>query len=239
MVRKRGFMVSFMIIIGIVVLIMLFLALAMRNQISDAIRPRVSDVSGVQIYVENCVDAVSRYAFYKAGRQGGSITLKQGHFSTQFIDTNYVLGSGNSLPELDEIRAELELFIDNSLKNCTAGFRGFESQGMKIEEGEVKTSIIFGARSAIVTVSYPLRIEYQDKTFAIEKFQKDIPVSFRKTHSDTGSFIGLEERYDLLCLNRINANFFITPFEETDLFVEERLDSRADTDSYLFIFAVS
>jgi len=239
MANKRGFLLSLIIIIGVIFLIMLLIVLAMREELVDIKKTGSSDLGGVQMYVENCIDAVSKYALYKAGKQGGTITLKEDHFSNSFLETNYAFEKQKVFPPLEISKLELEGFIDRNLKNCTAGFAGFGLQGMEISDGDVETEIIFGLRSVIVTVNYPLEIDYQGKTFSLEKFQKDIPVRFKTIHSETDQLVSdFHERYNLDFLNEMDSNIYMTPFEETDLFVEERLGSRGNGDNYLFMFAV-
>ncbi len=237
MMRKRGFLLSLMIIIGVVVLITFFLAFTLRNEIADVFKPRISDVSAVQVYVENCVDAVSKYGIYRLGKQGGILYLEPGHFSHAFLRVNYAFDEAKAFPGIEGVENELEFFIGENIKNCTRGFRGFQSRGMRIEEGNATADVIPGRESVIVKLHYPLRIMYEDRTFVLEKFQKAIPVKLRKVHSETDSFLDLE-RYDLLYLNEMDANVYITPFDEADLFVEERLGSRINAEDYLFIFAV-
>jgi len=240
--KKRGFLLSLIIIMGLLILIIAIIAFAARNQLSSIISPKASDITGVQIYVENCIDAVAKYSAYRVGKQGGSIFLRHGHFSAPFLETNYAFDNVKRFPELGEIQREMEQFISGNLKKCTAEFRGFALQGISVEEaGDVSAQVIFGARSTLISVIYPLRITYEDKTFALERFQKDIPVTLKKIHSDTDRFLGIsppEDGYDLLFLGEMDANVYIAPFGESDLFVQERLDSRMNAGSYLFIFAV-
>jgi len=236
---KKGFMISLMIIIGILILVLLFFAFAMRNQLVDLIKPKVSDVSGVQIYVEDCIDAVSQFAIYKMGIQGGSITLNPAHFSNSFLNVNYAFDGTKTFPALDAMRAEIESFVNNNLKNCTAEFRGFKSKGIDIKEGNVSTSIIMGVKSLIITVDYPIGITSGDKTFEIDKFQRDVPIRLKGVHSETDGFLsGFSSRYNLTYLRNMNSNVYILPYEDTDLFVEEAPDSRILGDNYLFLFAV-
>ncbi len=239
MMKKRGFLLSLMIILGVLFLIILLIALATRDEIVDIPKSKNSDISGVQLYVENCIDAVSKYALYKAGKQGGLIELKEDHFSNSFLETNYAFYNEKTFPSLDASKQEIEVFIDDNLKKCTDGFKGFGLQGMEISEGDVSTEILFSLRSVIVTVDYPLEIEYQGKKFSLEKFQKDMPVRFKTVHSETDSLVSnLDDRYNLELLNQMDSNVYITPFGETDLIVEERLGSRGNGDNYLFMFAV-
>lgn len=235
---KRGIALSLMILIGIVFLIIMFFAFAMRGQMVGLIKPKVADISAVQIYVENCVDAVSQYAVYKIGKQGGSIQLDEPYFASPFLDVNYGFNKGKTFPAIDEAKLEIENFVNENLKNCTAGFRGFGSQGISVKEGDVRTDVFFGLRSTIVTVSYPLEITYQDKTFALDKFQRDIPVGLKKIHSKTDEFLNLD-RYNLTYLRGINSNIYIVPFENDDLIVQESLDSRIYGENYLFLTAIA
>lgn len=234
--KKRGMVLSLMIIIGISVLIIFFLAFAMRNEISELIKPKVSDVNPVQVYVENCVDAVSKYGLYKMGKQGGSISLDDEHFSHAFLNVNYAFNSRKTLPEISAMEEELENFVSENIKNCTRDFKSLESRGMKIKEGNATAEVIPTRNSVIVKLHYPLSVDYQGKTFLFETFQKSIPVKLKKVRSDTDAFLG-KEKYDMLLLNEMDSNVYIMPFGKTDLFVEERLGSRVNSEDYLFIFA--
>lgn len=237
MLKKKGFLISLMIIIGIMIVIIFFVAFAMREQLTDLIKPKTANVNEINIYVENCLDTVARYGVYKLGKQGGSLTLKPNHFKNPFLDVNYAFDNVKTFPELESIKTELESFVDNNLKNCTDDFAEFKAKGMDIRAGNVSTEIIFGSRSMIFNVKYPLEISYQEKTFSIEKFQSDVQIALRRIHSETDKFLDLEQ-YDMLYLNDLDADVYIFPSEDTDIFVTERMDSKISADNYLFIFTV-
>ena len=237
--NKKAIVISVMIIIGIVILTIFFFAFAMRSQLVNLIKPKTTDVSAVQIYVEDCVDAVSQFAFYKIGKQGGSISLRPAYFSNPFLEVNYAFDGVKTFFTLDEMKSNAEAFINTNLKNCTAGFKGFALKGVNVNEGDVSANIMFAARSTIVTVSYPLQIVEGDKTFSLDKFQRDIPVTLRRIQLQNDAFLsGFGDRYNLTYLRNVNSNIYIIPFSETDLFVEENLDSRILKENYLFLFAV-
>jgi len=237
---KKAMVISWMIMIGILIIIILYFVYATRNQLIEMIKPRVSDVSAVQIYVENCIDAVSKYAAYTVGKQGGSIFLRERHFSNPFLNVNYAFDKAKTFPTIDEVKTEMEQFINSNLKNCTADFRGFKSKGIEIEEGNVSSEIIFGPKSFIVTVNYPLKISSGGKTTLIEKMQKDVPLNLGKIHSETDNFLSFFDiRYNLTYLRNRASSTYIVPFEDADLFVEASSESNLFGDSYLFLYAVS
>jgi len=236
---KKGIVISLIIIIGLVILALMFFAYAMRSQMVDLIKPKTSDASGVQIYVENCLDAVSQYSIYKIGKQGGSLYLMPGYFSTPFLEVNYAYDSSKKLPALDSVKTEIESFVNENLKNCTQGFKGFALKGVSVKDGDVNSTVIFSAKSVIVTVSYPLEISSEDRSYSLEKFQIDIPVMFSFVHSRTDNFLaGFDNGYNMTYLRTLNSNIYVTPFEDSDLFTIENKESKIFNDPYLFLFAV-
>lgn len=236
---KKGIAISLVIIICIILLVVMFFAYAIRSQMVEVIKPKTADASGVQIYVENCLDAVSQYAFYKIGKQGGSLELKPAYFSTPFLEVNYAYDSTKKFPALDTIKTEVEIFVNENLKNCTAGFGGFALKDVKITEGNVNSTVFFSAKSAIVTANYPLEVSSAERTYSLEKFQVEIPIMFSFVHSKTDNFVsGFEKGYDLTYIRTFNSNVYVTPFEDSDLFTIENKDSRIFNDPYLFLFAV-
>ena len=238
--HKKGVMISVMIIIGIIILAIFFLAFAMRQQLVGLMKPRTSDVSGVQIYVEDCIDAVTQYAVYKIGSQGGSLALGPAHFSNSFLEVNYAFDNGNVFPPLDSIQSEIESFVNSNLKNCTAGFGGFKAKGMQVKEGDVSSSVVFGLSSMIVTVTYPVEVTSGDRTFTIEKFQRDVPVRLKTIHSETDSFMSGfgNSGYNMTWLRNMGSNVFIVPEDGSDLLVEENTYSRILGENYLFLSAI-
>ncbi len=236
---KKGIVMSLMIIIGLIILALMFFAYAIRSQKMESMAPKVEGTSAVQTYVETCIDAVSQYAVYKTGKRGGSLSLSPVFFSAPFLDTNYAFNGARTFASEDEVRTEIETFVNENLKNCTAGFRGFGLQGVSVKEGYANTSIIFGTKNMIVTVDYPLEISFQDRKVSLDKFQRDLPVALKKVHSQTEGFIsGFDRRYNLTYLRSMNANVYISPSQDSDLFVLENLDSRVFSENYLFVYAV-
>ena len=240
MKEKKGFLISLMIIFGIVILAVFLFMLAARSQwLSAVIKPQVSESGGVQLYAEDCLDSVAKYAAYTVGKQGGSIHLQPSPFTNLFLEVNYAFDSANEFPGIDTVKSEMEQFINENLKNCTAGFRSFEAKGMKIEEGNVSSHIFLGPKSFVVKAEYPLKITSGGKTASIDVIQKDIPLNLGRIHSETNAFLsGFSDRYNLTYLRGRSSSTYILPFGETDLFVEASSESRLFGENYLFLYAV-
>jgi hypothetical protein len=236
---KRGLAISFMIIVGILFLMLMFFAYALRHQIVDIMNPPSNDASAIQLYVDNCVNAVSQYAIYKIGKHGGSVIPDEPRLSNLFLDVNYAFDGTKKFPSLSGMKSEIEGFVDDNLKNCTYKFRGFESRGVHIEEGDVKTEMTFQLNSVLVSVNYPLKITSGGSSLSLEDFHAKVPVRIDSIQSGIENFVSdFDERYDMLYLNDADSNIYITPYEETDLFAYEDLASRIMSENYLFLFAV-
>jgi len=236
--KKAQFLTAF-IILGILILAVFLYFLAMRKESINIPASSTTGASAVQIYVENCLGAVSNFAVYKIGKQGGYMETPADSYRDKFLDVAYAFDSYNTFVALPKMQSDIQDFINNNLKNCTAGFLEFKSKGLDIQEGDVASAVHINAKSIMVVAEYPLQVRSGDTKFSIEKFSADVPVAIGTIHSEIDSFVSdFDDRYDLTYLNGINSNVYVMPLGDTDLFLQESLNSSIRGENYLFLYSV-
>ena len=238
--RHKKAQLTFFIILGIVVIAAFVYFLAVRKESADLAPAGVpQDFSAIQIYVEDCLKAVTNFAVYKIGKQGGYIETPEGSYRNTFLDVAYAFDSSNIFVAMPKMQLEIEGFVNAHLKECTAGFADFRSKGISIKEGNVKSQVSFGERNVMVVAEYPLQMSSAQSSYSLEKFSATVPVALKTVHLGINSFVSdFDERYDLTYLNSISSNVYIHSMGPADLFVEENPDSSIRGENYLFLYAV-
>lgn len=211
----------------------------MRKEVVGLPQGGSSDVSSVQIYVEDCLSAVSSFAIYKIGKHGGYIEPPQDAFKMPFFDVAYGFNSVKTFVTSQEIKSQIESYVNAHLKDCTAGFSQFKKKGYNIKEGDVSSSVVIADKDIIITAVYPLKIYTSEKEFSIDKFQVILSVSLKKIYEENDVFLSnFNGSYNFSYLRKMNADVYILPFEQQDVIFEERKDSNVFGEDYWFLYAL-
>jgi len=233
---KKG-QISVFIIIGLFVLAIAgFLIFLFPN---IRIETRYTTINDLVIFVEDCIDSVTKFGLYKIGMQGGPIYLLNNFYDDGFFSIAYAYNEKKTFISLDEIERQLEFFINENLPACISDFAAFKERGFKIEYGKPIADATFARDDVFVELEFPLNITKGETSWKLEKFNANVPIKIKRIHSGIDAFVSdFEDRYNLSYLRELNSNVYIVPSDNTDLFVDESLDSRMFSENYLFLYVV-
>jgi len=160
--------VTLFVILGIIILIAGALVFYFKEKVSfqpEYIEPRFEPI---QNYVQSCLADISKEAVTLIGLNGGYITFPN---AVQYNPNSY-LSIGpvkdlrnpywwydgiSAIPTEEFINMQLENYITEQLRICTANFTTFQND-FNIEQGNIQTSVDLTENSVDIKVNFPLTI---------------------------------------------------------------------------------
>jgi len=237
---KKGQISVFVILSVLIVLIIIFYFLIKLNYIELG---RVSpDVKPVYNFIENCVEQTSSDAVYYIGENGG-----------YFISPNNSLDNGIpiyfnkgevSIPSLNDIEKELEMYVNEMLFFCFRNFNDFSD--FDVKQGEVKSEVKILPGKVVFEIDSPLSVSKGDKTYVFNDFNNEIDVRLFEIQKVSSEAVKIQQEYPedicLSCLSdlAIENDLIIKmmDYQESVIFLITDSESKINNEEYVFYFAV-
>lgn len=194
--QKRG-QVTFYVVIGILILSMVVLVIAFRNQVFkttwDIDRFRSLDVpeqaTAIQDVILSCIGDISEEAVLRLTSQGGYIELPQDTYPqtpiNRFSNSLQVLSkseikvaywsylSANNLPKKaipskNDMEKELSSYMDSNLARCISNLTTYSDYDIEIGKAATETEI--EENRIRYTVNFPVHVAFNDFEFNFPVF---------------------------------------------------------------------
>lgn len=186
--QKRGQITQF-IIIGLLILILLVILFSsqktvVEEQITQETKQvvEVNSPKSVKQFIESCMEDISKPALYMIGLQGGSIVVPEQSYDLEYTQVAYSTFDGlNLAPTKRSVQVAFQDYVRKTLPQCLQDFAAFKAQGMVIEDGEIKTEIVFADDKIMLVLHYPVNIQQKDKITTFENY-KPLTYGIRLSH---------------------------------------------------------
>lgn len=248
---KRQGQITLFVIIGILVVFVISITLLVREtstkrelttEIERGVLP--SDVMPIQNYMDACLGDALAPAIFLLGIQGGYINPPDDALLTTHSVVAYGAIDGRSvLPRREEIQRELEAYLEESIKVCSASLVVFEDQGFKIERKEAKATVSIAQDAVLALVEYPHEVAYLDLIYTIEKFFASVPIRLGFVLDELDLIVKTvtksPEYVDYNGLSQRGGHVSVMPYDEqTILYSFQDKNSTIDDAPFTFMFAV-
>lgn len=216
--NRKGQATAF-IVVGIFVLIFVTLFLFSRqatvNQQTETVqKTSVPDLAKpINIYVESCIQDLTKEAFQKIGEHGGYVdptdkaytktqlkfneynpTESDGVvFSEPIVYWDYMKTpntctdceiSEENIPTYAEIEAQSNVYINRTLDKCLADFKDFTNQDYKIEMQKDRiVKTTIQDNGITVQVSQTISITKGSQTAELKQFSTELPLNFKRVYT--------------------------------------------------------
>lgn len=238
------------IILGIVLVIAVFIVYQARDLIfiaqwrlekqrDVAVQLEVKDI---ETYVDSCVEEVTEGGIRLIGLQGGYTVTPSNALETDFSIISFGYYNGKkSLPSIEQIQEELNLYIKLSLPLC---FDENEFPDFDIATSNINARSRIKQNSVSVTVDYPISVSKDSANYRIQsKYSKEISVRLGEIHNAVSEIIDNEVSnpgaIDLTYLTDLDYDIAILPYSD-DTFVYSITDSNSKINDipYTFMFTI-
>ena len=201
-----------LILIGIIIYFASFLAKREGQKNVRITQQSTIRTQPVSSFVSSCLDKAAKDGLVLAGRQAGYIFVDQGGpqslgtpgLKTFLKDGYYVayaiplpnqdrlidLNKGESLASALSIQNQLEVYINNTIEDCT-DFSILENQGFEIKNSGKNTYVKISDIGVSVSLYYPIDVTYVktgDKAH-YENFNVDINAGLNKTYGVANNMV--------------------------------------------------
>lgn len=83
----------------------------------------------------------------------------------------------------NSIEAQVDIYVDQTLKECLANYTPFTEQGFSVEEtGKLKATTLVGANDVSIFLDYPLSIKKGENSYSVDRFYVQLPLNFKKIY---------------------------------------------------------
>lgn len=209
------------IIIGMTILLLLSVAIYLAQMWMPAeITPAEQSIKD---YVESCIQQTGADALVSLGANGGYIEPldiakagKEIKISLEPAEGDALLVSGaehaipywfymqtpnnckqcalSSLqPSLDEIKKQMDDYVDEKLDGCINDFAPFIEQGYTFEAEKAKTDTIVTENDIRILVNYPVTINKDGSKTVIKEFEAGVDVPLKKIYALAGEITAQEK----------------------------------------------
>ncbi|MFP4112067.1 MAG: hypothetical protein ACLFUO_03635 [Candidatus Woesearchaeota archaeon] len=193
--KKRGQVTLFMII-GIVLLIVLFLAVQFRKQVFDIDDEQTVDItpSGFETYVERCLENTAYEAVQSLGSQAGYVDVPD--YILNDPRSHLSLGNGvfripywyyqgqSRIPSFEVIQEGISKYVQNNMLECFDNFTAFRDQYNVTIKSDPFAKATIGEEDIIVSLDYDIELTSLtgEEETNYEKFAAVVPVRLKKVY---------------------------------------------------------
>lgn len=237
--NKKG-QVTIFIIMAILIVVAGVLYFSFRDTIDEKVGIGVNG-EPVKVYVDECLQDVSKEVVYLVGNGGGYVFGPELSNESGF---NYqILENESYFPGLEEIEEEISLYTTVILISCLDGFESFSN--FEIEAGEAEVFVDILNDSVEVNLDYPISIRKGEEIIRYEDFgQAVVPVRLGEMHFVMGKLISenyySEEGICVSCMVDLAYEhdfvFENVNFRGEDLFILTDFENERTEEPYRFVF---
>ena len=241
MTNKKA-QVTVIIIIAILFVGILVALFAFRGQILPGPEDKISEVSQINIILEDCLKQRSIDAVLLVGLQGGYTTTPKNNVHLGEFNVGFGLFKGrNILPSREKIENEISDYVRSTITSCIED-EEFPNLLIIRNTPEVKAEIL--KDRVEITPRLPLTITKQDKTVELnDKHNFLLEINLIEIHETANQIIQkhLEdpEFIDLTYLSSLEFDATYTHYTDTTLVYKiTDTNSKVNDVPYSFMFAI-
>ena len=235
--------ITFIIIIGIVLLIAAALLFYVSNYLSKNARtPLAFDKASIENYVNACIKKTGEDGLNLLGKQGGLIALKE-HLKVPQWGISYSLyANENKVPSIERMQEELSFYMKSNLNNCLKDLKDFKRQGWNVEKNSFNTKTRINEKDVLFEVDFPFTVSKPDNSISFERFASSIEVRLSYIKNLADKIVNLNLKYpksvDRTDLANYNVNVTVFPYENSLVYVVCDEESSIMKQPYRFMFAL-
>src|SRR3989338_793034 len=214
--------IAIAIFIVIIAAFIFYAAYYFKNK--NPIEPLAFERLSIENYINGCVK--------KTAEEGLNLFGKKG----------FVVDNDFKIPDIEQIRNELSLYINNNLNICLKDFKDFKKQGWDVEKGNINAKTQINQEDVAFDVDFPLKITYKGNTINFERFVTKINVRLKNIYDLINKIVEFDSKYkrhvDLSTLNEYNVNISISDFGDSLVYVIDDPKSLIMNEPYRFVLAL-
>lgn len=183
-----------------------------------------NDAKALQVFVEQCIEAVTVSGAYLLGSQGGFISVPENSLKTDFGNIAYGYDQGMvTLIAKKSLEQQLSEYLRIQLPFCFGNFSSFS--GEVISSSDPQSVVALQQEKILVEVEYPLTM----RGTTVETFKQEVNVPLGAMYDEVFMEVNrLVQNPDWVDLTELQEGSFkssVVPYdEETLLFTFERGD---------------
>jgi hypothetical protein len=221
--KNAALAVTFFIIIGIVLLIVVAIVMQSKGYFAFILGSKYSDV---QNYVDSCLGQTT---------ESGLVYVGSGWRGGNSVETEFANVSIGPVEEA-AFNSALEDYIEANVQKCTGNFSAFP--GYTIEQGTPKATVILAPSKVVAKLDFPLTIYNGDKTAQLSTFEAEKSIRAKLLIATANSLLA-KKHYDMNYLDSISMNTTIYKYEDADVIVLEDNAFGIKGQPYRLIFAIN
>ncbi|MFC1704997.1 hypothetical protein ACFLZ6_01565 [Nanoarchaeota archaeon] len=173
----------------------------------------------VYAHVEDCIRDSAVPGLYLLGMQGGHIYLPDDYVTTDYSDVSYgYINERPNLPSIDEMEAELELYIADAVTLCT-NFNLFYDLNISVQA--ITADVEIKDNEVIFNLKYPIIARAEGTTSQIEDYRVVVPLRIGFIYKTLNGILSktLEDPdwIDLTYLSELDVQVELLPHNENTL----------------------
>lgn len=235
--QKEGQLSAF-IVLGIMLLlvvgILFYVSIMLKRE-----KQQPKEVASVETFVKQCVSTAAGQGLFTIGRQGGYITLPSEVLTQSYSTMGFGYShSQNTLPGLNNIKAELEQYITDELTSCLTGL---QSMDYDIRVGsDVHSYVVFADNDVQITSTVPINVASGKSSTTLDSFASTVPVRFKRVYEvATGTadnLVNFPGYINMTYLGQQDIDVYVLTYNDSQVFVLEDKQSSIYSEPYRFMF---
>lgn len=221
MFGKKGQLTIF-IILTIVIIGLVVGFFAFRGSLEGSLFS--SDGDSVKVFVEECLDEVSKEVAYSIGQGGGYFFPV--NFSTETGIPYYYVDGKNYMPTKKEVEDEISLFVSGELYLCVGNFSEFQDFEISEEFPSSKTTI--RDEEILIKTDYPISVTKGESTILLKEFKTEVPIRLGIVYDAVDRLMQEQVSHKSICISCLLAES-----TENDLYVD-MIDYDETTTIFIF-----
>lgn len=227
--------ITIFIIVAVIIIGLVFIFFLIQNKPSNT--DYSQEIAIINSFVEDCLSNVGEDAIYNIGQRGGYFNVPENSLDIEIPHYN------DKFPLKEDLEKELEEYVDESLFFCTRNFIDFPD--LKVEQGEIKTSVEIKDGKVLFKVDYPLGISKEEDTSTFNEFETEVLVKLDEIHKVSNEIVSEFKDSGGFCLNClqksiIEKNLYIEMSDYQDSVVISLIDKdyKIKGEDFRFYFAI-
>jgi hypothetical protein len=226
--NNRKGQVTIFIIIGILLVLALLLVVFLSRE-GVIFKPEdvsPTDKGKVENYVTSCIDRVGQEALYSVGLQGGYVTVPRqisddASLSLRLSPMNVVpywaYGNFKAIPELEEIKKRIDIYIENNMRECVFSLEPFQNIFDVVEKSGISSDTEIVDSKVIFNVHW--NIEVKDKSGIVVsevlEHNSESPIKLKRTYETARRII--EQEFNSLKLEDLTQDLIALEHSDVPL----------------------
>jgi len=249
-VKRKGQITTF-IIVGLVFLLVIGIALFMRDYVAKGKlevalleKPLPPEFEGIRTFVQECTAGAAIPGLYLIGAQGGYLLPPNDSLLTGMHTFSYGYRDGErTLPSKERIEKEIDSYMHTLLSTCIGNLTFFEDRGYTITAGVVqRIESTITEDSVLIRIDAPITAVYLGETQVIDTFVARVPLRLGHLHDVANDIIHHHGdnpgSIDFTYLASFDVHVSVLPLDEGVTGYALYDNATATGEFFLFMFAI-